>query len=115
MTKTYLTREQMFLLGDLIRQHCHRNEDGFAVYDAPWTDELILKQVGSPYNINHVAHLRKELCGKFPPTTNILNQYQLKDYILELTKRVDGLQAKLDKIEHWARQRPRTPFGEIIP
>lgn len=113
MSKSYMTREQMFALGDLLRQHCHKTEAGFAEYDPPWTDELIHKQIGGSYTINHVSHLRKELIGKFAPSTNILNQYQLKDYIIELTKRVDTLQAKLDKVEHWARHRPKSPFGVI--
>jgi len=114
MPKTALTRELLFRLGDTLRQHCHKTEDGFATYDDPWTDDLIVKHVGSGVTRSHVQRLRVELIGRFAPTTNILNQYQLKDYLLELTKRVDYLQAKCEALETWAAARKMAPyhFGE---
>ena len=63
MTKTFLNQKQKFELGTLIHAHCVTAQDGKAVYEQGWDDEMIAKTFGPPVTYIHVRELRRNLIG----------------------------------------------------
>jgi len=99
-TKNMLKQNQLFRLGDLLRQHCS-SVDGFAVYSDGWSDEQVVETLKGEFSltVSNVAGLRKSLLGKFPPSTesggNASNA---------------SLMRRIEALEKWAAARPVASF-----
>lgn len=103
-----MERQTLFDAGDLIRKHCHKDENGFAVYDTPWTDKLMaehLAKTHSEVNIGHVTRLRVTLVGQLKEIFN-------KDKTARLESKVEKLEALVQELMSWAGERPVAPFGK---
>jgi hypothetical protein len=55
-------------LADFLRQHCHRNGDGCAVYDDTWSDRRVMEEFNKNApeylaTMHHVSTLREDCVG----------------------------------------------------
>jgi hypothetical protein len=58
------TRGELFSIGRLLEQHCHKLPDGFSHYDKGWDDATIAKAVGDHIAIASVSFYRAQEYGK---------------------------------------------------
>ena len=105
MAKVTLTRQALFVLGDLIRAHCHADERGFAIYDAPWTDKLIHEEFSktTKCSLSSVVGLRAEIVGKL---ITARGGPVRKEFAKELAQ----LQQRVTELERWAAGRKMLPY-----
>lgn len=99
--KIFLTRKQLFEVGDMIRQHCKTNEYGFAVYDDGWDDSQILQSFLTkfPIKMTNVANLRQDIVGDLRK----VNKSDVHEEIAMLRRR-------LFLLEQWATKRKHDAF-----
>lgn len=102
-----LTRVQEFDMINMIKSHCKKNPEGFAEYDAEWSDEKIREAMGSICASAVVANLRTEFIGKIrnrgvDPTGRI---EVLEKRIADLEKNAIDMMLALTKIMSWAKTR----------
>lgn len=55
-------------LADFLRQHCHRNGEGCAVYEDAWSDRRVMEEFNKgnpeyPATMHHVSTLREDCVG----------------------------------------------------
>ena len=141
MTKSMLSRPDLFWLGDLMRKHC-ASVNGFAVYEEGWSDERLLKELidaGRLGSINNVRNLRLDLIGDIkkvssqiangvsPDDIRVINDkldalHEENNELRGLMKKlqadnevlgnhINALSTRLKTIEDWGRTRPHVPFG----
>lgn len=101
MSKIILGRQALFALGDMIRQHCHF-VDGFAVYDKPWSDNLIYEEFSKTTKCSKVSvtNLRHELVGDLAHARG----GPLR------TRELEEINKRLEALEQWAASRKMAPF-----
>ena len=95
--RVVISRKLEYAMVDLLRAHCHVSPEGFAVYDAPWTDELILEQFPTGVTINHVKSIRLSAVGK------------LRSHRPGAGQKRRELEVRIDALEKWAAQRGFVP------
>jgi hypothetical protein len=95
--KRHLDTPTKAAMWDLIRLHCKKTEDGFAVYDPGWSDERIAAAIPGS-TIHMVRDARQKLVGLLRPRGEPFGE------------RVIQLEARLYALEQWARQGAIAPF-----
>lgn len=58
-----ISLSQKLLIVDELKKHCTKDADGFAVWEAKWSDERVAAVCGDPINDIHVRNVRRELIG----------------------------------------------------
>jgi hypothetical protein len=86
---------QTIALSDKLREVC-KMLDGGAVYAEGWSDEHVLKIMGSAYNLQNVASLRRVMFGN------------IKGKSRDVT--IQELVARIEHLESWASERPVQRF-----
>lgn len=88
---------------DLLREHCHLGDDGFAHYDAPWSDQLVVEQFSSgELTLNHVKDWRVDIIGKL--------RLAYGGMASDKSGWLPAIEARLAQLEAWAAERPVKPF-----
>jgi hypothetical protein len=72
MTRAYMDSKTKIQLADFLRQHCHANGDGSAVYDEKWSDRRVMCEFNkSPHDyaatLHHVSSVREDCVGLLVP------------------------------------------------
>ena len=98
--REYLTPRQQLEAGKLIDEHCHL-VDGFAVYDAEWSDTRIAGELRVRTDFIH--NYRRKLVGNLHPVPPA----EIRSTLLEQLK---AQQATIDALMQWASERPVNPF-----
>lgn len=92
---TFAKPTEIIAIIELLRKHCRKNGDGFAEYDAEWSDRAIARQIGPHLNGYHVKRWREELFGQLAehraPATP-------PDF-LEIVQRVNDLHQRVTWLE----------------
>jgi len=101
--KVMLRQAQMFVVGDLVRAHCKKDEYGFAVYDEGWSDGKIAGMQDFPCTEKNVQSVREALVGKVRRANARSDD--------PVSMRLDALEKKLAEVMEWASARPVQPFG----
>jgi hypothetical protein len=95
LSRVKLVQTDLFKVGDFLRKHCAK-VGIYAIYEPGWTDEKVAAEMRpgiSHINVNHVANLRRNLIGCFPPA------------VTGSTALLGGMErvvARLSALEEWA-------------
>ena len=106
-----LSRKDLFVLGDFIRQHCKADDEGNAIYDPAWSDILVFEKFrgeGMILTLHNVQGLRVEIVGPLPKSNAA--GYLKNQQFAEIQAKLDNLTAGLELVMLWASERPETPF-----
>jgi hypothetical protein len=85
---TKLSYVNVFDIGSCIRAHCHL-QDGYAVYEAGWSDSKVAITYGIDPTSSHVKELRKQLVGE------LRYSRASSDRIARLEERIERLEREL--------------------
>lgn len=61
------TYAEIFTAAEHLKAHCRKANDGFAEYEAEWSDETIAALVGGNMGADKVKDMRVEMFGKLRP------------------------------------------------
>jgi hypothetical protein len=93
---TFAKPTEIIAIIELLRKHCRKNGDGFAEYDAEWSDRAIARQIGPHLTGYHVKRWREELFGQLAerraPAT--------PPDVMHLLMRIEAMETRLKWLEH---------------
>jgi len=94
MRKT-MTHVQAVALGEKLRTICE-TKCGVAVYAEGWDDARVVREMGDAYSDVSVRNLRAAMFGPLPKPSKPAS--------------IAELQARIERLEEWAAQRPVQGF-----
>jgi hypothetical protein len=115
--RSQMSYEQIYKLTKLIEQRCRRDPDGRAVYEAGWTDDRLIEEMGGSVNLANVRTLRRTIVGPLllpkPNGHAPTNLEALAQLAAEQEARIAGLEHRLTDVEQWASARPVQGFRKL--
>jgi hypothetical protein len=120
--RSQMNYEQIYKLTKLIEQHCYRDAEGRAVYEAGWTDERLIEEMGNAVNLANVRTLRRTIIGPLLLAKDKANGHAppgnveaLAQLAAEQEARIAALEHRLADVEQWASARPIHGFKKLTP
>jgi len=114
MARQTISRSQAFAIMKILEAHCAKgDEEGFAKYEAGWSDERVHVETVNPepdrpITIDAVYRLRAEMFGKVrvpkPPSKSDEEIAALKNEIFALKKIIVGVQEEQRSLTDWVKR-----------